>query len=209
MIGIIDYGMGNLRSVQKALEHLGVPAEIATRPAELASLDALILPGVGAFRDAIAELHRKNFVPAIHEFAASGKPFLGICLGMQLLFDRSFEDGDYEGLGLIAGDVVRFQQEPDLKIPHMGWNSLEIAQNHPLLQGIESGDYVYFVHSYHVRPEDPGVVLARTHHGSQSFVSIVGRGNVMATQFHPEKSQRVGLRLLSDFSRLVASSSLK
>jgi glutamine amidotransferase len=128
---------------------------------------------------------------------------------MQLLFDRSYEDGEYEGLGLIAGDVVRFRAEPGLKIPHMGWNSLAMTQEHPLLQGIDSGSYVYFVHSYHVRPNDAGVVLARTHHGSQSCVSIVARGNVLATQFHPEKSQRVGLRLLANFSGLVVPSLLK
>lgn len=206
MIGIIDYGMGNLRSVQKALEQLATPARIVTTPDQLPALDGVILPGVGAFRDAITELHRQGFPGAITDYVASGRPLLGICLGMQLLFDRSFEDGEHAGLGLIAGNVVRFQPEAGLKIPHMGWNALEIVQPSPLLEGIATGDYVYFVHSYHVQPEDPRVIAARTRHGNQSFVSIIARDNVYATQFHPEKSQSVGLRLLRNFSDLVAAS---
>ncbi|SFH87466.1 imidazole glycerol phosphate synthase subunit HisH [Planctomicrobium piriforme] len=205
MIGIIDYGMGNLRSVQKAFEHLGTPAEFVASPRELQDLDGVILPGVGAFRDAIAELRRHDFVSAIHDYVACGRPLLGICLGQQLLFDRSYEDGEYEGLGLIAGDVIRFQSEPGLKIPHMGWNSLEVTRPHPLLAEISTGDYVYFVHSYHVRPTDENVVLAHTRHGHQAFASIVGQGNITATQFHPEKSQRVGLKLLQNFAEMVSA----
>lgn len=201
MIGIIDYGMGNLRSVQKAIERLGTTAEIVSQAESLQDFSSLILPGVGAFRDAIAQLNSQHFVSAIRDYVDSERPLLGICLGMQLLFDRSYEDGEYEGLGIIAGDVVRFHSEPGLKIPHMGWNSLEFstAAAHPLLTGLQSGDYVYFVHSYHVRPENPIVVTARTCHGKQTFVSMVHQANVFATQFHPEKSQQVGLQILKNF----------
>jgi glutamine amidotransferase len=203
VIGIIDYGMGNLRSVQKALESLQVPSRILTSADEIGTVSGLILPGVGAFRDAIAELHRQGFVPKIHEFIQSGQPLLGICLGMQLLFDRSFEDGDYEGLGVIPGEVVRFQSEPGLKIPHMGWNSLLFDAPHPLLKGLVSGDNVYFVHSYHVQPVSDDVVLTRTQYGSQTFASMVHFGNVYAAQFHPEKSQKIGLKILKNFVELV------
>lgn len=203
MIGIVDYGMGNLRSVQKALEGLHVPSRILTSAEEISTMSGLILPGVGAFRDAIQELHRQGFVPKIHEYVQSGRPLLGICLGMQLLFDRSFEDGDYEGLGVIPGTVVRFQAEPGLKIPHMGWNSLLFESPHPLLKGLVSGDDVYFVHSYHVQPESDKVVLTRTQHGAQTFASMVHRGNVYAAQFHPEKSQKIGLKILKNFVEMV------
>ncbi len=204
MIGIIDYGMGNLRSVQKGLERCRAPVCIIERPQDLAALDAAILPGVGAFRDAIAQLRRQSFVAPIEDYVASGRPLLGICLGQQLLMDRSFEDGEFEGLGLIEGDVVRFQPEPELKIPHMGWNTLDIVRSCPLLQGVQSGDSVYFVHSYHIRPTNPDVVVAQTRHGSQTFASIIGRDNLYATQFHPEKSQRVGLKMLENFATLAA-----
>jgi len=210
VIGIIDYGMGNLRSVQKALERLGGRAEFISSPSQLANCPSVILPGVGAFRDAIRELHRQDFVAAIQDYAQSGRSLLGICLGMQLLFDRSFEDGDYEGLGIIKGDVVRFHPEPGLKIPHMGWNSLEFAANeHPLLNGLSTESYVYFVHSYYVRPASPQVITAQTQHGSQKFVSMIGQSNVFAAQFHPEKSQQVGLRILKNFVNLNIACDLK
>lgn len=202
-IGIIDYGMGNLRSVQKALEHLHAPADIITHPEDLAGRHAAILPGVGAIADALSVLRERGFDNAIREFARSGRPLLGICLGLQLFFDRSFEDGEHRALGLLAGEVVRFQTEPELKIPHMGWNSLEIAQPDPLLEGISDGDHVYFVHSYHADAAHPGDVLAWCTHGTQRFPAVVRRGNVWATQFHPEKSQRVGLRMLTNFANLV------
>ncbi len=203
MIGIIDYGMGNLRSVQKALERFGVEAVISDSPKILATADQLILPGVGAFRDAIHELKHRGWEAPIKDHIAAQKPFLGICLGLQLLFDVSFEDGEYAGLGIVPGEVRRFQPEAGLKIPHMGWNSLEIARPNSLLQGISTGDYVYFVHSYHVVPSNEAVVATRTTHGSQSFVSIITHNNVFATQFHPEKSQRVGLKLLQNFANLA------
>lgn len=201
MIQIIDYGMGNLRSVQKACEKLGHSAEICTRPQQIESASKLILPGVGAFRDSIEQLKRHDFVEAIRAYIDADKPFLGICLGLQLLFDVSYEEGEYEGLGVIPGQVVRFESQPGLKIPHMGWNGLQIERSNPLLGSINEGDHVYFVHSYHVVPEDESVVAARTSHGGP-FVSMIARGNLFATQFHPEKSQRVGLQLLENFANL-------
>jgi glutamine amidotransferase len=206
MIGIIDYGMGNLRSVQKAFEHVNAACSIITKATELQNCQGVILPGVGAFRDAIQELQQQNFVSAIRDYVQTGKPLLGICLGQQLLFERSFEDGEYEGLGLIAGDVVRFRSEPGLKIPHMGWNSLQQQRPHPLLQDIKPDAFVYFVHSYFVKPENSAVTVASTQHGGQTFSAIVAQGSVAATQFHPEKSQQVGLQILKNFSRMVADS---
>jgi imidazole glycerol-phosphate synthase subunit HisH len=201
MIKIVDYGMGNLRSVQKAFEKLGAEAVICTRPAELAGAEKLILPGVGAFRDAIHELRRTGLDTPVREHIASGRPFLGICLGLQLLFDVSYEDGQWEGLGVLPGKIVRFQDQPDLKIPHMGWNTLDIARPHRLFEGIANGSSVYFVHSYYVVPSDDSVVAARSEHGGP-FVAAVARENLFATQFHPEKSQTVGLRLLKNFAAL-------
>ncbi len=201
MIKIVDYGMGNLRSVQKAFEKLGAEAVICARPAELAGAEKLILPGVGAFRDAIHELRRTGLDTPVREHIASGRPFLGICLGLQLLFDVSYEDGQWEGLGVLPGKVVRFQDQPDLKIPHMGWNTLDIVRPHRLFEGIANGSSVYFVHSYYVVPSDDSVVAARSEHGAP-FVAAVARENLFATQFHPEKSQTVGLRLLKNFAAL-------
>jgi glutamine amidotransferase len=199
MIRIIDYGMGNLRSVQKAFEKLGIAAEIITQPDQIASADKLVLPGVGAFRDAIHELQRLNLVEPIREYIQQDRPFLGICLGLQLLFDVSFEDGEWKGLGVLRGDVVRFPAMPDLKVPHMGWNTLDRVGQPKLLDGIPAEASVYFVHSYYVRSADPSVIAARTDYGIP-FTSMVARGNLFATQFHPEKSQKVGLKLLENFS---------
>lgn len=201
MIHIIDYGMGNLRSVQKAFEKLGVEATVCTRASEIAAAQKLVLPGVGAFRDAIDHLKNQEMVEPIREHIAAERPFLGICLGQQLLFDVSYEDGEFEGLGVIPGKVVRFQDAPDLKIPHMGWNSLQTANPSPLLAGIPENSYVYFVHSYYVVPEDDSAVATETEHGT-GFCSSIVRGNLFATQFHPEKSQSVGLRLLKNFATL-------
>jgi glutamine amidotransferase len=201
MIKIVDYGMGNLRSVQKAFEKLGAEAVICARPTELAGAEKLILPGVGAFRDAIHELRRMELDKPVREHIAAGRPFLGICLGLQMLFDVSYEDGQWEGLGVLSGKVVRFEDQPDLKIPHMGWNTLDIVRPHRLFEGIANGSSVYFVHSYYVVPSDESVVAARTEHGT-TFVSAVARGNLFATQFHPEKSQAVGLRILKNFAAL-------
>lgn len=201
MIHIVDYGMGNLRSVQKAFEKLGVEAVVCTKASELADAQKLVLPGVGAFRDAIGHLKDQDMVGPIRDHIAADRPLLGICLGLQLLFDVSYEDGEFEGLGIVPGKVVRFEEQPDLKIPHMGWNSLEFASGSPLLEGIPEGSHVYFVHSYYVAPDDDDVVATWTEHGTR-FSSSITQGNLFATQFHPEKSQNVGLRLLKNFSTL-------
>ena len=200
MITIVDYGMGNLRSVQKAFEKLGAAAQIATTADQIASASKLVLPGVGAFRDAIHELQRLEIVEPIREHIRQDKPFLGICLGLQLLFDISYEEGEWPGLGVLKGDVVRFPASPELKVPHMGWNTLEPTSASTLLHGIPSDASVYFVHSYFVRPVDETVIAARTNYGID-FTSMIERGNLLATQFHPEKSQKVGLKLLDNFSK--------
>jgi glutamine amidotransferase len=161
----------------------------------------LVLPGVGAFRDAIRELKTKDMAGPVKDHIAAGKPFLGICLGLQLLFDVSYEDGEWEGLGIIPGEVTRLQDFPELKIPHMGWNALEIQGNPRVFKDIPNGSHFYFVHSYHVVPQDEAVIAARTTHG-QSFVSVIAQNNLFATQFHPEKSQRWGLKLLKNFAEL-------
>ena len=199
MIRIVDYGMGNLRSVQKAFQKLGIAAEIVTNPEQVESAEKLVLPGVGAFRDAIHELKRLNLVEPIRDFIRRDNPFLGICLGLQLLFDVSFEDGEWNGLGVLAGDVVRFPAIPDLKVPHMGWNTMTRIGPCSLLKEIPTDASVYFVHSYYVRPQDESVIAARTDYGIP-FTSMIERGNLFATQFHPEKSQKVGLKLLENFA---------
>jgi len=201
MIKIVDYGMGNLRSVQKAFEKLGVAAEICSQPEQLTGADKMVLPGVGAFRDAIHELESKQLSQPVRDHIDSGRPFLGICLGLQLLFDVSYEDGEYHGLGIVPGEVVRFEPQPDLKVPHMGWNQLEVVHRPSLLEGIPDDASFYFVHSFYVAPSDESIVAARTDHGV-NFVSMIARDNLFATQFHPEKSQRVGLKLLTNFAAL-------
>jgi glutamine amidotransferase len=201
VIQIVDYGMGNLRSVQKAFEKLGHAATICDQAQQLEDADKLVLPGVGAFRDAIAELRRRDLVAPIVDHLARGKPFLGICLGLQLLFDVSFEDGEWPGLGILPGQVVRFRDQPDLKIPHMGWNRIEKQGEPPLFRGIPPDAHFYFVHSYHVVPHDRRVVIAESDHGGR-FVAAIGRDNLWATQFHPEKSQKHGLQLLANFAAM-------
>jgi imidazole glycerol-phosphate synthase subunit HisH len=202
MISIIDYGMGNLRSVQKAFEKAGHSAQIVNEPAAVADATKLVLPGVGAFRDAIAALESRELVEPIKAFVASGKPFLGICLGLQLLFDRSFEDGEYQGLGVIPGDVVRFDLPPHFKVPHMGWNQLRFQRRPPIFVGINDGAYFYFVHSYYVVPRDASIIATETDY-PQPFCSSIWRDNLFATQFHPEKSQDAGLRVLKNFAELA------
>ncbi len=201
MISIVDYGMGNLRSVQKAFEKLGVAAKIVTRPEEIQAAEKLVLPGVGAFRDAIHELQRQELVEPIKTHIQADKPFLGICLGLQMLFDISYEDGEWPGLGILPGTVVRFSDHPELKVPHMGWNQLEVVGEPRLLANIPRDAYFYFVHSYFVQPQDDSVVAARTDYG-QRFVSMIARNNLFATQFHPEKSQTFGLKLLKNFAEI-------
>jgi imidazole glycerol-phosphate synthase subunit HisH len=200
MIAIIDYGMGNLRSVEKALESVGANVVVTSDPAVVREADGVVLPGVGAFADAMENLRGQKMIEAIREVVAEGTPFLGICLGMQLLFSSSDEYGYHEGLDLLKGHVRMFQG--DFKIPHIGWNDLNLLQDSPLLEGVENGDYVYWVHSLVVEPQDRAVLLAACdYHGE--VPGIVGQGNVYGIQFHPEKSSRVGLAMLSNFVKMV------
>lgn len=201
MIAIIDYGMGNLRSVQKAFEAVGHKAEISGDPDRIRHASKVILPGVGAFADAIAELRRTGLGDAFKDAVAAGKPCLGVCLGLQLLFDVSEEDGLHEGLGLIRGRVVRFKPQPGLKIPHMGWNTLRIKRPVPLLAGLPEDSSVYFVHSYHAQADDPADVAAEADY-PDPFPAVIWRDNLMAAQFHPEKSQRIGLAMYANFAAL-------
>ena len=212
---IIDYGMGNLRSVQKALEAVGANASIVSSPDQLNGADRLILPGVGAFGDGMEHLRQRDWPDAINEFIATGKPFLGICLGMQLLFEGSEEDAPPEadelvpGLGVMPGKVVRFENEVGgqrIKVPHMGWNDIRWVRDNPLLTEVEQEAYVYFVHSYYAVPDEteefPLTATLTDYPDGRPFCSSVMRGNVWATQFHPEKSQRVGLTILKNFATL-------
>jgi glutamine amidotransferase len=201
MIAIIDYQMGNLRSVQKGFEKVGHEAIITSDPAELVKADKVVLPGVGAFGDAIAELRRRQLVQPIRDLVASGKPFLGICLGLQLLFDVGYEGGEHEGLGIVPGKVVRFELPAEFKVPHMGWNQLTIRRASPLLSGLADGVHCYFVHSYYVVPSDESVIATDTNY-ARPFCSGIWRDNLVATQFHPEKSQRDGLRMSRNFAEL-------
>ena len=201
MIAIIDYGMGNLRSVQKAIEAVGHEATVSADPDLIRRASRVILPGVGAFADAIDHLRRTGLADAFTEAVHAGKPCLGVCLGLQLLFDVSEEDGEHRGLGLIPGRVVRFRSEPGLKIPHMGWNTLQVRRGNPLLVGLEPDAAVYFVHSYHARPDNPDHIVAESNHPGP-FAALVARDNLVAAQFHPEKSQRVGLAMYANFARL-------
>ncbi len=198
-IVIVDYGMANLRSVQKVLEKVGHTALISSDPNRVAEADKIILPGVGAFRDAIARLHESGLTAPILAHLRADKPFFGICLGLQLLFSKSYEEGEYTGLDFFAGDVVRFPQMPGLKVPHMGWNQLHVRRPAPPLMGIPTEGSVYFVHSYCVVPSDVSIIAAETDYPTP-FTSAVWRDRVFATQFHPEKSQGVGLEMLRRFA---------
>lgn len=202
-IAIVDYGMANLRSVQKAFEHVGHAARIISRPEEIETADKIVLPGVGAFADAVRWLREKSLAEPILRHIDRARPFLGICLGLQMLFDVDYEDGEHRGLGVLKGKCVRFDvdQTMGLKVPHMGWNQLQITRRAPVFEGLAEDAGVYFVHSYHVVPEDADVIATTTDYG-RSFVSSVWRDNVIATQFHPEKSQRVGLKILENFARM-------
>lgn len=207
MITIIDYEMGNLRSVEKAFEKLGFAARVSANPDDLLATDKIVLPGVGAFRDCIANLRGGGFVAPLLQHVEAGRPLLGICVGMQMLFDESEEFGRHNGLGLIPGKVIRFptgmQEDGErLKIPHMGWNTIQIKQAAPIFQGTAEDSYVYFVHSYYCRADNPADVAASCRYGEIEFAAAIWRDNLMATQFHPEKSQHVGLNILKNFGEL-------
>ena len=202
MIVVVDYGMGNLRSVSKALEHAGTKVKVSDRPEDLKEAKGIVLPGVGAFRDAVRNLKERGLWEGIIEEVNRGKPFLGICLGLQLLFERSYEFGETEGFGFVKGEVVKFELPKEFKIPHMGWNQVYKKKESSLLTGIKEGEFFYFVHSYFVKPEEKSSVLTTTDYGIE-FTSAVERENVFGVQFHPEKSQRAGLKLLENFIRVV------
>ena len=206
MIALLDYGSGNLRSVHKSLLKVGADVRIVQRPDEIGDARAMVLPGVGAFDDCINALRKQELLEAAREFIQTGKPFLGICVGYQALFERSEEfNSCAAGLGIFQGSVVRFNETAGLKIPQIGWNQLDIVQTDcPLYRGIASGSYVYFVHSFFPQPVDKSIIATRTDYGD-TFASSVWRDNVYATQFHPEKSQKVGLRLLKNFVELAKS----
>ena len=204
MINIIDYEMGNLRSVEKAFEKLGFAARVSADPTDIGTADKVVLPGVGAFRDCIANLRNGGFVAPLLAHIEAGKPLLGICVGMQMLFEESEEFGRHQGLGLIPGKVVRFpagmiQNHERLKVPHMGWNNIEIKSPAPIFKGIETGNFVYFVHSYYCSAEQPEAVAASCRYGDVEFCAALWRDNIMATQFHPEKSQTIGLQIFKNF----------
>ena len=210
MIALIDYGSGNLRSVEKALRFVGADVQLVREAAGLRHARAVVLPGVGAFDDCITALSRQGLCDPIREFIASDRPFLGICVGYQALFERSEEfESRAAGLGVFHGKVVRFTERKGLKIPQIGWNQIALTQpDCPLYKGIKDGSHVYFVHSFFPQPLDASIVSTRTDHGD-SFASSVWKGNVFATQFHPEKSQEVGLRVLKNFVDLVGETSLQ
>ncbi|HNQ73464.1 MAG TPA: imidazole glycerol phosphate synthase subunit HisH [Verrucomicrobiota bacterium] len=204
MIALLDYGSGNLRSVHKALNQAGAAVRVVRTPLEMKGAAGVVLPGVGAFDDCLHALARQELLTALQDFIQSGRPFLGICVGYQALFERSEEfNSCAAGLGVLAGKVVRFAPAAGVKVPQIGWNQIEIIRpDCPLYRGIASGSYVYFVHSFFPRPTDPGVVATRTEYG-ETFASSAWHNNVFATQFHPEKSQRVGLQLLKNFVALT------
>ncbi|MFH1707677.1 MAG: imidazole glycerol phosphate synthase subunit HisH [Planctomycetota bacterium] len=201
MIAIIDYETGNLHSVRRGLEKAGGTVSVTADPAAVAAADAIVLPGVGAFARGMANLDRTGLIPLIKQQVAAGIPFLGICLGMQLLFDESDEDGLHKGLGLLPGRVVRFNA--GLKVPQMGWNQVAQTRPDPLWSGIPDRSYFYFVHSYYCAPTRPADTLGRTGYGVD-FTAVAGAGNVFGTQFHPEKSQALGIRMLANFIKLAS-----
>ncbi len=198
MIAIIDYGMGNLRSVSKALEYLGASYKICTKGKDLVRAKKVILPGVGAFGDAMKEIKTRGFIEPLKDLVARKVKLAGVCLGLHLFFEKSEEAPGVKGLGLFKGKVRAFRSG-NVKVPHMGWNDLRICKKHPLLEGIASGDYFYFVHSYYAKPASSAISLATCRYGREIFPAVVGNDHIFATQFHPEKSQDVGLRILKNF----------
>jgi len=204
MIGIVDYDIGNLRSVQKAIQHVGGEALFVRTPKEMARADALVLPGVGAFGDCVRSLAASGMRDDVLAWAKSERPFFGICVGYQMLFESSEEAPGEKGLGVFPGEVRKFSDGHGLKIPQIGWNTVDVLQpGAPLLSGISDGDYVYFVHSYYAAPKDASLIALETTYGD-TFAAAIARGNLLATQFHPEKSQRAGLQMLKNFVALAA-----
>ena len=201
MIAIIDYDAGNIKSVEKALHYLGEETTVTRDPQTLLNADKVILPGVGSFGQAMENLHTYGLVPVIHEIVEKKTPFLGICLGLQLLFERSDETPGVEGLGILKGEILRIPDQEGLKIPHMGWNSLKFQNNGRLFKDIPEDSYVYFVHSYYLKAEDEGIVTATTEYSTHIHASVE-QGNVFACQFHPEKSSDIGIQILKNFVEL-------
>lgn len=202
-ISIIDYGMANLRSVQKAFESIGAKAQIISTPEEITHADKIVLPGVGAFADAVQTLRDKELAGPILAQIKKGTPFLGICLGLQMLFDVGYEDGTHQGLGVLKGKCIRFDVDEtlNLKVPHMGWNQVDIKRPSPLFKDLPERPGVYFVHGYHVVPEDESIIATTTDYG-RPFVSSIWKDNIVATQFHPEKSQKIGQKILANFAAI-------
>ena len=201
-IVIIDYGMGNLRNVQKGFEKIGFEATLTRNKKEIGKASGIVLPGVGAFKDCMENLEKYGLIDPLLRSIEKGKPYLGICLGLQILFSKSEEFGSHKGLDLIRGNVVKFKPDPEHKVPHMGWNTIEKEREVPMLQEVESGAFFYFVHSYYVVPEEAQVISTFTTYGNP-FVSSISKENLFATQFHPEKSQQKGLRLLENFVKSI------
>jgi len=203
VITIVDYGMGNLASVANAIKKYTKDVRISSKAVDVGKTDKLVLPGVGAFKDAYDEIEKRNLRKPVLDFIASGKPFLGICLGLQLLFTKSYEDGEHPGFDIIKGEVVAFDKAKGLKVPHMGWNRISQDKNKdcPLLKGVVGGAYMYFVHSYYVAPQDSSVVLTTTDYGLD-FCSMAWKDKIYAMQFHPEKSQEEGLKIIKNFVEL-------
>ncbi|MCY3867603.1 MAG: imidazole glycerol phosphate synthase subunit HisH [Chloroflexi bacterium] len=202
MLAVIDYGAGNLRSVIHALKHLNATEmQVVQRPEQLAGAEKIILPGVGAFGACMAQMHKQALVAPLKEALAAGIPYLGICVGMQMLFDVGEELGEHAGLGILRGRVIRFPRFDDRKVPHMGWNQLKFRRESALLKGLGEENYVYFVHSYYCAPADSDTVVASVDYGVE-FAAFVQRGNIFGVQFHPEKSQKTGLRILANFLRI-------
>ncbi len=205
MIAIVDYGMGNLRSVEKGFLKVGVDAKVTDNPEVIKKADGVVLPGVGAFRDCMRELTNLKLIDAVVDAIKKNKPYLGICLGLQVLFSESEEFGKCRGLDIFRGRVVRFP-ENELKVPHMGWNEIKIQKNNPILNGIQDKTYFYFVHSFYIVPEDNSIISTTTDYGLE-FASMIWKDNIFAVQFHPEKSQAVGLSFLENFGKIVATQS--
>ena len=203
-IVVVDYDAGNLRSVQRALEAVGERPLVSSDPRAVQSAEALVLPGVGSAQDCMRKLADRDLIAALREYAASGRPFLGVCVGLQLLFDGSEEGGGVECLGILPGTVRRFPIEHGLKVPQIGWNTVSIVRQHPLFTDVPDGSYFYFVHGYYADPADPAITVGVTEYGVQ-FAAVVARDNVIATQFHPEKSADLGLRLYANFGRIAAA----